>query len=169
MAAYDPDLESEYARRRRVNRWTLVAAIGSSLLTGLRFAALALDTDTFHLAIGLTAPAFIILGLVILDRLEGAGPRTYLAALAFLMPPIVLALVCFAPSVVPVVGSGVSGATLYLFFEAIAFTFVFAVMSLWNAKPDTRIRRIDCMRCGYPLDAVAANRCPECGARRRAK
>jgi DNA-directed RNA polymerase subunit RPC12/RpoP len=53
--------------------------------------------------------------------------------------------------------------------ESIAMCVAGLALATANARRDARKRPLDCLRCGYPLDGVAANRCPECGAQRRVK
>lgn len=164
MAPHDPDLESEFARRRRVNRWALNGAITSAVITGMRLGLLVSGLIPAPLAVALTSIAFIAAGLVVLDRLAAAGPRTIIASAAFALPPLGLGAfwLLFA-----MLASPVPGVVCYMLFEAAMIGIAAAAIAIANARPDTRTRPLACMKCGYPLDSVATNRCPECGAMRR--
>ena len=160
MAAHDPDLESEYARRRRVARWAGIGAVVSSLIAGVRIGLLVSRLIPAPLAVALTSIAFIAAGLVMLDRLAGAGPRTIIASAAFVLPPLCLNAFWLLMTLFV---APLSGVGCYVLVESIAMCVAGLALATANARRDARKRPSDCMRCGYPLEGVAANRCPECG------
>lgn len=80
MAAHDPDLESEFAQHKRVYRWAIRGGIAWATIAGTRLALLGSGFVPDSVAVALTSLAYIVAGLVLLDRLADAGPRTIIAS-----------------------------------------------------------------------------------------